>query len=102
MSYTFEKVTEKNYVVRFEHNGKPIEFNGIVANNESELNGIVQAHIAYLDQGEKNWVQSYAEKRRSEYPLVEEYIDGLVKGNQAQMQAYIDKCLAIKVKYPKK
>lgn len=101
MSYTFEKIAEKNYVVRFEHNGKPIEFNGIVAKDESELDGIVQAHIAYLDRGQANYVQSYADKRRREYPPVEEYLDGVVKGDQAQMQAYIDKCLAVKAKYPK-
>jgi len=101
MPYTFEKVAEKNYVVRFEHNGTPIEFNGIVANNESELDELVQAHIAYLGLGQANYVQSYADKRRGEYPPVEEYLDGLVKGDQAQMQAYIDNCLAVKAKYPK-
>jgi len=101
MSYTFEKVAEKNYIVRFEHNGNPIEFNGIVAKDESELDGIVQAYISYLDNGESNWIQSYADKRSREYPPVEDYLDGLVKGDQAQMQAYIDKCLAVKAKYPK-
>jgi hypothetical protein len=101
MSYTFEKVADKNYVVRFEHNGKQIEFNGIVAKDETELDSLVQAQIAYLDRGEGNWTPNYAEKRRREYPPIEEYIDGVVKGDQAQVHSYIDKCLAVKAKYPK-
>lgn len=44
---------------------------------------------------------SYAEKRASKYPPITDYIDGIVKGDSAQVQNYIDKCLAIKAKYPK-
>ena len=44
---------------------------------------------------------TYAEKRAAEYPPVADYLDAVVKGDQAQMQAYIDACLAIKAKYPK-
>lgn len=41
------------------------------------------------------------QKRKAEYPPIEDYIDGVVKGDQAQIQAYIDACLAVKAKYPK-
>jgi hypothetical protein len=44
---------------------------------------------------------TYAELREREYPLPSEYLDGLVKGDQAQIDAYIAKCLAVKAKYPK-
>lgn len=44
---------------------------------------------------------SYAEKRQTEYPSIIDYIDGIVKNDQAQIQAYMDRCLAIKAKYPK-
>lgn len=44
---------------------------------------------------------SYAEKRASEYPLFTEYLDGIVKGDQAQIDKYIADCLAVKAKYPK-
>lgn len=44
---------------------------------------------------------SYAEKRAAEYPPVADYLDAVVKGDEAQMQAYIDACLAVKAKYPK-
>lgn len=40
-------------------------------------------------------------QRRAEYPDFKDYIDGLVKGDTAQMQAYIDECLAVKARYPK-
>lgn len=39
--------------------------------------------------------------RRTEYPNIIEYIDGVVKGDAEQIQAYIDKCKAVKEKYPK-
>lgn len=44
---------------------------------------------------------TYAEKRAAEYPDFRDYLDGVVKGDQAQVQAYIDACLAVKAKYPK-
>lgn len=44
---------------------------------------------------------SYAEKRRTEYPDFREYLDGVVKGDQAQIDAYIAACQAVKSKYPK-
>jgi hypothetical protein len=45
--------------------------------------------------------KAYQRKRAAEYPPVADYLDGIVKGDQAQMQTYIDACLAIKAKYPK-
>ena len=46
-------------------------------------------------------VLSYAEKRRTEYPSILDYIDGVVKGDQAQIDTYIAACLAVKARYPK-
>jgi len=39
--------------------------------------------------------------RKNAYPPIAEYLDGIVKGDQAQMQAYVDACLAVKARYPK-
>lgn len=44
---------------------------------------------------------TYTELRAAEYPDYRLYLDGIVKGNQAQIQSYIDACLAVKNKYPK-
>lgn len=43
----------------------------------------------------------YQLDRAAEYPPITDYIDGIVKGDQSQVQAYIDACLAVKAKYPK-
>jgi hypothetical protein len=39
--------------------------------------------------------------RVNEYPDFKEYLDGIVKGDDAQIQKYINDCLAVKAKYPK-
>lgn len=44
---------------------------------------------------------TYEEKRMNEYPNFREYLDGVVKGDQAQIDKYIADCLAVKAKYPK-
>ncbi len=43
----------------------------------------------------------YDKKRAAEYPPITDYIDGVVKGDQAQIDAYIAACQAVKAKYPK-
>jgi hypothetical protein len=43
----------------------------------------------------------YQRQRAAEYPPIADYLDGVVKGDTAQVQAYIDACLAVKAKYPK-
>ena len=45
--------------------------------------------------------KKYQELRAQEYPDFRDYLDGIVKGDQQQIQAYIDACLAVKEKYPK-
>ncbi len=45
--------------------------------------------------------EAYKEKRAAEYPSFIDYLDGIVKGDNAQVQAYIDACNAVKNKYPK-
>jgi hypothetical protein len=50
---------------------------------------------AYVD------AHAYINKRAAEYPPITDYIDGVVKGDQAQIDKYIADCLAVKAKYPK-
>ena len=45
--------------------------------------------------------RSYDKKRKTEYPDFKEYLDGIVKGDQTQIDKYIADCQAIKAKYPK-
>ena len=44
---------------------------------------------------------AYKYQRAKKYPPFTDYLDGIVKGDNSQVQAYIDACLAVKTKYPK-
>ena len=44
---------------------------------------------------------TYQELRAAAYPPASDYLDGIVKGDAAQVQAYVDACLAVKAQYPK-
>jgi len=45
--------------------------------------------------------KKYQELRAAEYPDFRDYLDGIVRGDQNQIEEYIQKCLAVKEKYPK-
>ena len=45
--------------------------------------------------------KQYQRDRATKYPSITDYIDGVVKGDQAQIDAYITACLAVKAMYPK-
>ena len=59
----------------------------------------IQAEITRL-QAEYD-SKAYARSRAPEYPPITDYLDGVVKGDQAQIDAYIAACQAVKTKYPK-
>jgi hypothetical protein len=59
----------------------------------------IQSELARL-QAEYN-AKEYQRQRAAEYPDFRDYLDGIVKGDTAQVQAYIDACNAVKAKYPK-
>jgi hypothetical protein len=50
---------------------------------------------AYID------ANAYIAKRQAEYPPMTDYLDGIAKGDQAQIDKYIADCQAVKAKYPK-
>lgn len=49
----------------------------------------------------QNALTQYRQDRAREYPDFRDYLDGIVKGDQAQIDAYIAACQAVKAKYPK-
>jgi hypothetical protein len=57
------------------------------------------AEIARL-QAEYDTLE-YQRLRVLEYPPITDYLDGIVKGDQEQVDTYIAACLAVKTKYPK-
>ncbi|CAB4157108.1 hypothetical protein UFOVP678_4 [uncultured Caudovirales phage] len=73
---------------------------------------VIRGETAYDVDGnevayDKDAVQAYVDahayiaKRASEFPPITDYIDGVVKGDQAQIDKYIADCLAVKAKYKK-
>ena len=54
-----------------------------------------QQEKAYVD------AHAYIAKRAAEYPPMTDYLDAIVKGDQAQIDKYIADCLAVKAKYKK-
>lgn len=66
-----------------------------------EVKYMDDAEFAVLLKQQIDSEKTYADKRKAEYPSIYEYIDGIVKGDTVQVQAYIDACKAVKNKYPK-
>ncbi len=63
-----------------------------------------QGNKVEIDMNAVNaWVDpnAYKAKRQAEYPPITDYLDGVVKGDQTQIDKYIADCLAVKAKYPK-
>jgi hypothetical protein len=58
-------------------------------------------HAAYALEQAALAATQYQRDRAAAYPSINNYVDGIVKGDQAQVQTYIDACLAVKAKYPK-
>jgi hypothetical protein len=85
----------KNWIL---HGGT---YEGLVWNDESSMptKEEVETEAARL-QAEYDATE-YQRKRAAEYPPMSDYLDGVVKGDQAQIDAYVAACLAVKAKYPK-
>jgi hypothetical protein len=60
----------------------------LVTYDESAVQAYIDAH-------------AYIAKRQAEYPPFTDYLDGIAKGDQAQIDKYIADCQAVKTKYPK-
>ena len=52
--------------------------------------------LSYLEE-----VEQYKVLRAAEYPPYGDYLDGVVKDDQSQIDAYVAACRAVKDKYPK-
>jgi hypothetical protein len=63
-----------------------------------------QGNKVTIDMSAVNaWVdpEAYKAKRQAEYPPFTDYLDGIAKGDQVQINKYIADCNAVKAKYPK-
>lgn len=79
------------------------EYSGLEWGENNELPKPTEAELqSELDRIRAEYEATvYQQRRKVEYPPIEDFIDALVKGDEEQKQAYIDACLAVKAKYPK-
>jgi len=61
----------------------------------------IRSALAHAQSAAHQASLTYAQKRAAEYPPMADYLDGVVKGDQAQIDGYVSACLAVKAKYPK-
>jgi hypothetical protein len=66
----------------FDADGNPVSY------DETAVQAYIDAH-------------AYIAKRQAEYPPMTDYLDGIAKGDQAQINKYIADCQSVKAKYPK-
>ena len=66
----------------FDANGNQVQY------DEAAVQAYIDAH-------------AYIAKRQAEYPPFTDYLDGIAKGDQVQINKYIADCQAVKAKYPK-
>jgi len=86
------------------HNAIYALYSNVVTISDSVGAFDVDGNKVEIDMDAVNaWVDpnAYKAKRASEYPPITDYLDGVVKGDQTQIDKYIADCLAVKAKYPK-
>jgi len=86
------------------HNAIYALYSNVVTISDSVGAFDVDGNKVEIDMDAVNaWVDpnAYKAKRALEYPPITDYLDGVVKGDQTQIDKYIADCLAVKVKYPK-
>ena len=66
-----------------------------------EVKFVTDEEFATIMAAQRESELTYTDRRRAEYPLYADYLDGVVKGDQLQIDKYIADCLAVKAKYPK-
>ena len=62
---------------------------------------LAELRAGWTDLDNNRKANAYKERRATEYPPIQDYLDGIVKDDSAQVKKYIADCLAVKAKYPK-
>lgn len=71
-----------------------IEINSLVFPKPEEIPPLLAGHTLSEEA-------NYIDRRVVSYPPITDYLDGIVKNDQAQIDDYIRKCLEVKAEYPK-
>jgi hypothetical protein len=87
------------------HGGKVVEVTPLTLPEDH----IISGPVSYVVSGDtvtqvaqtEYAYSNYAEARKLHYPPIEDYLDGVVKGDQSQIDDYISRCQAVKARFPK-
>lgn len=73
--------------------------NGVLTDftEEEVAQNVIDAEAAAAEYA----LNGHKDLRQPHYPPIEDYLDGIVKGDTAQVDKYIADCLAVKAAYPK-
>jgi hypothetical protein len=78
------------------------EYSGLEWLDEEQLQPAEEDLVKEAERLQLEWdALEYQRLRKIEYPPFEDYLDGIVKNDQEQVNAYIAACIAVKEKYPK-
>ncbi len=97
-NYTYTQTLDKTYDVTLEKDGEPYAFTVVVANDESEIDALVELHMRGVEQGPVQYVPTYKELRAAAYPDIPTQLDMIFHGGLEAWHAAIQ---AVKDKYPK-
>lgn len=100
-TFTKQQISANTFEITADVDGQEVTFTVVVGESEDELQGLVDFYINSVKNPPAPPVPTYAQLRAAEYPPITDYLDGVVKGDQAQIDAYIAACVAVKNKYPK-
>lgn len=100
-TFTKQQISANTFAITAEVDGEETTFTVVVGESENEIQGLVDFYIDSIKNPSVTPVPTYAQLRLQAYPPITDYIDGVVKSDQAQIDSYIAACQAVKVKYPK-
>ena len=83
------------------HSIDSAEYEHLLPTGSVQITDAEAATIRAATQAAAQAARTYIAKRQAEYPSFIDYLDGVVKGDQAQIDKYIADCQAVKAKYPK-
>ncbi len=77
------------------------DYNTLIFHNGEQKPTLEQLQLEVQKLQQDYDSKLYQRQRQPEYPPITDYLDGVVKGDQDQINAYIAACQAVKAKYPK-
>jgi hypothetical protein len=97
------QITKSTAILSLVSNAEFVNREGVIEWHSPSTAPVSDEQIAQeLTRLEQQYAtDAYKRNRLAEYPPLTDYLDGIVKSDQAQIDKYIADCQAVKAKYPK-